>query len=123
VSFTLSAPSFDSKIISAVTMGYSDTMRQLNMGPPTGVIAVSISCADVPRKKFSAIMMYGPARPFIVKLVWAFDLGTILYWPFKLGDDAEPLKAFASRSLRACVALGARGGIWETRVAEGLFKA
>jgi hypothetical protein len=67
VSITLSAPSLLSKTISAITIGFVLTIRQLLINPPTGVIALSMSAAVVPGAKFCASTTNGPARPRIVK--------------------------------------------------------
>lgn len=75
-----------------------------NMGPPYGVIACSISSADVPGAKFSAITTHGPARPRIEKPVEGLEPPTILNWLF--ADGAAPL--IAEYNLAS---LGTRAGL------------
>lgn len=65
VSTTLSAPSFVSKMSSAITFGCSEIKRQDITTPPTGVMALSMSAAEVPGERFFAITTYGPASPLI----------------------------------------------------------
>ena len=59
--------------------------------PPTGVIALSISAAVVPKAKFLAITAYGPASPRIE--IEGFAIPTILNWLLRAGDDADPWRA------------------------------
>lgn len=66
---TLSPPSRDENIISMRMKGSSLIRRQLSMGPPIGVKALSTSAAVVPLAKFCAITQYGPARPLMAKEV------------------------------------------------------
>jgi len=94
--------------------------RQLKLTPPTGVIALSISAAVVPKAKFLAMTTYGPASPLIVKPALDFGPLTTLNWLFKAGDEAERSRAVPSRSLRWLVRnLEVRGA---AAVAVGLFR-
>jgi hypothetical protein len=100
VDTTLSAPSLDSKIISAMTLGLSVIMRQLRHTPPIGVIALSISSAVVPGAKFFAMTIYGPASPLIDIALDALAGPMTLNWVFREGEEAEPLRAEYRRSVR-----------------------
>jgi hypothetical protein len=100
VDTTLSAPSLDSKIISAMTLGLSVIMRQLRHTPPIGVIALSISSAVVPGAKFFAMTIYGPASPLIDIALDALAGPMTLNWVFRAGEEAEPLRAEYRRSVR-----------------------
>jgi hypothetical protein len=122
VSTTLSAPSFVSKISSAMTLGRSAIIRQLKTTPPTGVIALSMSAAVVPTARFFAMTVYGPARPRMENPEVGFAALTMLNWLLRFGDEAEPFSAAWIRSLRARGGLGPRG-TWGPLAAEGLFKA
>lgn len=94
VSTTLSAPSFVSKIISAITFGRSAIKRHPKTTPPIGVIALSISAAVVPIAKFFAITVKGPASPRIE--IPGFDVPIMLNCP----AEGEPLTVACRRSLR-----------------------
>lgn len=93
VSTTLSAPSFVSKTSSAMTLGLSEMIRQFNTFPPTGVMALSISAAVVPRARFLIMTIDGPASPRIDIPGPGFAVPTILNWLFREGDEAEPWSA------------------------------
>lgn len=112
VSTTLSAPSFVSKIISAITFGRSVINRQDITTPPTGVIALSISAKEVPCDRFFTITIYGPARPRIDIADAGFDAPTMLNWLLRAGEDAEACRVRKACSLRFPRAppLGPRGG-------------
>jgi hypothetical protein len=89
-----------------MTLGLSVVIRQLRQTPPTGVIALSISSADVPCAKFLAITIYGPASPLIDIPFDGFTAPTTLNWAFSAGDEAEPLSEAYRRSVRVTRCLG-----------------
>jgi hypothetical protein len=68
--------------------------------PPTGVMALSISAADVPYAKFLAMTMYGPAIPRIDNPLDTGVGATTLNWELRAGDEADPFRAERIRSLR-----------------------
>lgn len=62
---TVSADGFSAKIISAITVGLADMIRQLIISPATPTIADSMSAAVVPGAKLLACTMNGPAVPLM----------------------------------------------------------
>jgi hypothetical protein len=81
-----------------MTFGLEEMSLQLKIEPPIGAIALSISAADVPGAKFSALTMQGPAMPRIEIPLEVFDLPTMLNWLLRSGDEAEPLRAELRRA-------------------------
>lgn len=117
VSTTLSAPSFVSNTISAMTFGFSAMITQLITSPPMGAIALSISAAVVPGARFFATTQNGPvAVPRIDIDAPGLDEPTMLNWLFNAGEEAEFDKALRSLSewlLLLRTARGPRGGAFE----------
>lgn len=64
---TFSAFHFSANANSAVTAGWCETTRQLNIGPETGSMAAWMSAAIVPGAKLLPTTMNGPEAPLIDK--------------------------------------------------------
>jgi len=120
---TFSAPSFSTKSISAITVGWELARRQLSISPPIGAMTASMSAAVVPGAKLLAITVYGLAIPrMLIPLAPFVALLRMLTWPFAVfgwSARSSEYRRFPRGSIREAEFVR---GSWDTRVARGLLR-